>query len=207
MKIPMRLTNMVLVLVATVFIFCNCSKQSVERAGQGAATGAVVGAVGGMVSALVFGGNVGDAAARGAVWGASTGAAAGAMSGAMADSNQKKAAETQKAADLEKLKRELGDDAFNGLAALVECKHEIALAYGRTAAQADNPDFSLAGLWLQILAYADNRQEDQARALFTDLVAKDSKLSSDAQAETEMRGALQKLGDIREEYQLPRVCG
>jgi hypothetical protein len=175
-----------------------------QRAGQGAATGAVVGAVGGMVTALVFGGNVGDAAARGAVYGGSTGAAAGAMSGAVADSNQKKA---QHAADLEALKKRLGDDAYNGLAALVECKHEVAQGYGRTAAQSDNADFALAGLWLQVITFADSRQEDQARALFPDLVEKDSKLSSESQAETEMQTAQQKLMDIRQEYKLPRECG
>ena len=190
-------------LCVTGFVLSACSQQSMQRAGQGAATGAVVGAVGGMVTALVFGGNVGDAAARGAVYGGSTGAAAGAMSGAMADSNQKKA---QQAAELEALRKRLGDDAFNGLAALVECKHEVAQGYGRTAAKSSNPDFSLAGLWLQVLAYADNRQDDQARALFPDLVAKDSKLTSEAQAETEMQGALQKLMDIRQEYKLPRDC-
>ena len=190
--------------ILTLMIFSACSSQTAQRAGQGAAGGAVVGAVGGMVSALVFGGDVGDAAARGAVWGASTGAAAGAISGAVADSNQKKA---QEAAELDALRKRLGDDAFNGLAALVECKHEIAQGFGRTAVGSDNPDFSLAGLWLQVLAYADNRQEDQARALLPNLVEKDSKLSSEAQAESEMQGALKKLMDIRQEYKLPRECG
>jgi hypothetical protein len=126
-----RAINLSILLLATVFIFINCSSQTAQRAGQGAAGGAVVGAVGGMVSALVFGGDVGDAAARGAVWGGATGATAGAMSGAVADSNQKKA---QQAAKLEALKKRLGEDAFNGLAALVECKHEVAQGYGRTAA-------------------------------------------------------------------------
>jgi hypothetical protein len=199
-----RAINLSILLSVTVFIFINCSSQTAQRAGQGAAGGAVVGAVGGMVSALVFGGDVGDAAARGAVWGGATGATAGAMSGAVADSNQKKA---QQAAELEALRKRLGDDAFSGLAALVECKHEVAQGYGRTAAGSDNPDFSLAGLWLQVLAYADNRQDDQARALFPDLVEKDSKLSSESQAETEMQAALQKLKDIRQEYKLPRECG
>jgi hypothetical protein len=199
-----RAINLSILLSVTVFIFINCSSQTAQRAGQGAATGAVVGAVGGMVSALVFGGDVGDAAARGAVWGGSTGAAAGAMSGAVADSNQKKA---QEAAELEAVRKRLGDDAFNGLAALVECKHEIAQGFGRTAAQSSNADFALAGLWLQVIAYVDSRQEDQARALLPDLVEKDSKLSSEAQAESEMQGALKKLGDIRQEYNLPRECG
>ena len=175
-----------------------------QRAGQGAASGAAVGAVGGMVTALVFGGNVGEAAARGAVYGGSTGAAAGAISGAVADSNQKKA---QEAAELEALRKRLGDDAFNGLAALVECKHEVAQGYARTAAKSGNTDFALAGLWLQVITFADSRQEDQARALFPELVEKDSKLSSESQAETEMQAALQKLKDIRQEYKLPKDCG
>ena len=146
---------MVLAIVFALATLPGCSKQTVQRAGQGAATGAVVGAVGGMVSAMVFGGDVGDAAARGAVWGGSTGAAAGAMSGVMADSNQKKA---EQAAELEKLRKQLGDDAFNGLAALAECKHEVAQGYGSTSAKSGNPDYALAGLWLQVLAYADGRQ-------------------------------------------------
>ncbi len=160
-------------LCVTLFVLSACSQQSMQRTGQGATTGAVVGAVGGMVTALVFGGNVGEAAARGAVYGGSTGAAAGAISGAVADGNQKKA---QQAAELEALRKKLGDDAFNGLAALMECKHEIAQGYGRTAAKSDNADFALAGLWLQVITYADNRQEGKARALLPELVEKDDKL-------------------------------
>lgn len=190
-------------LCVTALVFSACSQRSMQQAGRGAATGAAVGAVGGMVTALVFGGNVGEAAARGAVYGGSTGAAAGAISGAVADSNQKKA---QQAAELEALRKRLGDDAFSGLAALVECKHEVAQGYGRTAATSDNPDFALAGLWLQVITFADSRREDQARTLLPDLVEKDSKLSSESQAETEMQAALQKLMDIRQEYKLPKDC-
>ena len=203
-KKPYSLQWIATAVILTLITFPSCSQRSMQRAGQGAASGAVVGAVGGMVSALVFGGDVGEAAARGAVWGGSTGAAAGAMSGAVADSNQKKA---QEAAELEALRKRLGDDTFSGLAALVECKHEVALGFGRTAVKSSNADFSLAGLWLQVLTFADNRQDDQARALFPDLVAKDSKLSSESQAESEMQGALKKLGDIRQEYKLPKECG
>lgn len=198
---------MALAMVIVLANFPACSKQSVERAGQGAATGAVVGAVGGMVSALVFGGDVGDAAARGAVWGGSTGAAAGAISGTMAESNQKKAKQAQQTNEIETLRKKLGEDAFQGLEALAQCKHEVAQGYGRTAAKSDNQDYALAGLWLQVLAYADSRQEEKARALFPDLVSEDSNISSASQAETEMRDALQKLMDIRQEYDLPRVCG
>jgi hypothetical protein len=57
-----------------------------------------------------------------------------------------------------------------------------------------------------VLSYADSRQEDKARAMFGDLVTKDPKISSDAQAEETMRKALQKLMAIREENKLPTVC-
>jgi hypothetical protein len=180
-----------------------CSQRSMERAGQGAVSGAAVGAVGGMVSALVFGGNVGEAAARGAVYGGSTGAAAGAISGAVADSNEKKA---QQAAELETLRKKLGDDAFQGLAALTECKHEIAQGYGRTAAASGNPDYALAGVWLQVLALADSGEVDQARNMFDQLMAKDGDIASASQAEREMQSALKKLMEIRKEYNLPVQC-
>jgi len=203
----MRLKKKQIVVVVSMITpmvlgFVACSGQSGKRAGQGAATGAVVGAAGGMVSALVFGGSVGDAAARGAVWGASTGAVSGAIVGAQEDQTQKK----QRDAAAAKLKQRLGEDAFNGLAALAECKHEVALGYAKTAAGSDNPDFALAGLWLEVLTLADRKQEDKARALFPTLVSKDNRVASDSQAEEGMRKALQGLMNIRAEYNLPRTC-
>lgn len=166
-------------------------------------TGAVVGAAGGMVTALVFGGNVGEAAARGAVWGGTTGAVAGGIHGAQQD--QAKKAQQDKA--IEKLKTDFGEDAFNGLVALTECKHEVALGYARTAAGSENKDHALAGLWIEILTYADSRQEDKARALYPDLVTNDTMISSESQAEETMRKALQRLMDIRGEYNLSKTCG
>jgi hypothetical protein len=197
-----RKTIAMLMAAAIVLAMAACSGQSGKRAGQGAATGAVVGAAGGMVSALVFGGNVGDAAARGAVWGASTGAVSGAIVGAQEDQAKKK----QRDEAVAKLKQRLGEDAFNGLAALAECKHEVALGYAKTAAKSDNQSFALAGLWLEVLTLADQKQEDKARALFPTLVAKDSEVGSDAQAEEGMRKALQGLMNIRAQYNLPRTC-
>jgi hypothetical protein len=172
-------------------------------AGEGATTGAVVGAVGGLVTGLVFGGDPAESAARGAVWGASTGAAAGAMAGSRADQAEKK----QRDAQLERLKAEIGDDAFNGLVALTDCKHEVALGYARTAAQSENDTHALAGLWIGVLTYADRREEDKARELFPNLIAKDAEIGSESQAEETMRKALQRLMDIRAEYNQPRVCG
>ncbi len=180
-----------------------CSSHTASKAGEGAVTGAVVGAAGGMVSAMIFGGDVGEAAARGAAWGGTTGAVAGGIQGAQQD--QAKKAQQEKS--IEKLKTDLGEDAFNGLVALTECKHEVALGYSRTAVGSENKNHALAGLWIEILTYADSREEDKARALFSDLVSKDPKISSEDQAEETMRKALQGLMDVRAEYNLPKVCG
>jgi hypothetical protein len=181
-----------------------CGTQSRRMAGEGAVSGAAVGAVGGMVSALVFGGDVGESAARGAVWGGSTGAAAGAMAGARVDATQKK---TRQKAEIERLKAELGEDGFRGLEALADCKHEVAIAYGRTAARSNNKDYSLAGLWIEVLAFGDQGKTDQAQARLPDLIAKDPDIDSAAQGEETMRKSLQRLQEIRAEYDLPRTCG
>jgi hypothetical protein len=156
-----------------------------------------------MVTALVFGGNVGEAAARGAVWGGTTGAVAGGISGAQ----QEQAKKANQGIAIEKLKNKLGEDAFNGLTALTKCKHEVALGYARTAAKSDDKNYALAGLWVEILAYADSRQENKARELYPDLITYDPKIGSESQAEETLRKAIQRLMDIREEYNLPKTCG
>jgi hypothetical protein len=65
---------------------------------------------------------------------------------------------------------------------------------------------ALAGLWLEILNYADSGQESKARALFPTLVKQDWNIETTTQAETKMREGVTALGDIREKYDLPRVC-
>ena len=192
---------------------CASGSQAAEGAKRGAAVGAASGAVGGLVSALVFGGDPIERAARGAVWGGSTGAVAGAMSGAQADKAQQQrqqAAEQQRQQeqqdDLRLLRQDIGDDAFDGLAALAECRHDEVLPLAMRAVQSKNPNHALAGLWLEVLAYADQREETQARELFPTLVEKDWDLETEADAEAAMRQGLSDLGDIREAYGLPRVC-
>lgn len=197
-----RATVVRLLVVGCVLIISACSSQTGQRAGQGAATGAVAGAAGGVVSALIFGGDVGEAAARGAAWGGSMGAVGGAISGAQQDSAMKKQQEDAVA----KLKLKLGDDAFNGLVALTNCKHDVAISHANTAKSLDNPKFALAGQWLEVLTLADQRQEDKARALFPALIEKDPEIDSEAKAEENMRSALQGLMKIREKYNLPKTC-
>lgn len=179
-----------------------CGEYAAKGAGTGATTGAVSGAVGGLVSALVFGGDAGDAMARGAVYGGAVGATAGAMGGAQVD----KKVEQQRQATAEALSTKIGDDAYDGLAALANCKHDVSLKQASLARQSDNPNFSLAGLWLEVLSYADQGNEARARELFPEVVTRDWNIKTEAEAEADMRQTLAKLMDIREQYNMPRVC-
>jgi len=191
-----------LLVIGVVLMISACSNQTGQRAAQGGTMGAVAGAAGGMVSALIFGGNVGEAAARGAAWGATTGAVGGAIVGSQQDSAIKKQQEDAAA----KLKLKLGDEAFDGLTALAKCKHAVAASHANNAKNLDNPEYALAGQWLEILTLADQRQEDKARALFPEVIAKDPRVGSEAQAEEGMRKALQGLMKIRAEHNLPQTC-
>ena len=191
-------------LLALTVMTSGCASDSAAARGaaSGAGTGAVSGAVGGVFGALVFGGNPADAAARGAVYGGAVGATAGAMSGAAADER----AAQQQEAGLAQLRERIGDDAFGGLEALAECRYDVSLKQAAKAQQSSNPNYALAGLWLEVLSYADARQEDKARALFPKVVEKDWNVDSEAKAEEEMRQALNGLMDAREKNNLPRVC-
>lgn len=181
---------------------CDGDSNTAQGAGRGAVTGSVSGAVGGLVGSLVFGGNVAESAARGAVYGGAVGATAGAMAGSQADAR----VAGEDAQKLAELRKNIGDDAFAGLEALAECRHDVAIVQAGAAQRSENPNYALAGLWLEVLSHADRRDEAKARALFPTVVERDWDVKSEAQAEEEMRDALAKLMDIRERYGLPRIC-
>lgn len=196
---------------AVVVIFgalAGCSSQSNASKGaqQGATTGAVAGAVSGMVGSLIFGGNVVESGVKGAVYGGTAGAVAGGMSGSQRDKAQAQAKTEQQQRDLEATREKLGEDGFNGTVALAECKHDVAVAYAKTAMKSGNSDYELVGLWLEVLTEADRRDEAKARAMFPDIVAADPEVVSEAEAEAQMRTGLQELMRIRGEYGLPEVC-
>jgi hypothetical protein len=181
---------------------CASDSYTAKGAARGAGSGAVAGAVGGLVSALVFGGDPVESAARGAVYAGAAGAAAGAMAGSQVD----KQVQQQNEARLAMLRKEIGDDAFGGLEALADCQHNVSLLQAAKARQSKNPNYALAGLWLEVLNYGDQRDEAKARSLFPTLVEKDWDIKSESQAEDMMRKSLNALMDIRQEYNLPRVC-
>jgi hypothetical protein len=193
-------TGLAIALLAAMV--AGCETYAGKGAAEGAGTGAIAGAVGGAVTALVFGGDPVEAATRSAVWGASAGAATGAIAGSQVD----KKVEQQQEAKFAKLRDEIGDENFTGLEALADCNHEQSLRAGAKGRQSKNPNFALAGLWLEILSYADKGQESKARDLFPTLVKQDWNIDSTAQAETKMREGTTALGNVREEYGRPRVC-
>lgn len=189
-------------------LFClipigGCSQKSRQGAGKGAAIGGAAGAVGGIVSALVFGRDVGEAAARGAVWAASTGAVTGGIAGAQANSAEEQKA---KAACTASLKKELGDDAYNGLVALAECKYEVALGCARSSAQSKNNHYVLAGLWLEVLTEAERKQPEKARTLFPEIIKRDEKIKTEQEAEDFMKEAKAKLQTVRDDFYLKGSC-
>jgi hypothetical protein len=181
---------------------CASDSYTAKGAGKGATTGAVSGAVGGLVSALVFGGDPVERAARGAVYGGAVGATAGAMAGSQVDRQIKQ----QREAELAMLRKEVGNDAFEGLEALADCRHDVSLRQAANAQQSKNPNYALAGLWLEVLNYGDKGDEAKARSLFPTLVEKDWDIKSEANAEDIMHKALNELMNIRQEYKMPRVC-
>ena len=110
--------------------------------------------------------------------------------GARVDAAQNKALQE---GELKRLRSELGEDGFKGLEALADCKHEVAIAYALTASRSSNEDYSLAGLWIEVLALGDRGDIKQACALFPDLVSRDPEISSDTQAGETMRKPLLQL--------------
>jgi hypothetical protein len=186
---------------------CASGSYASKGAAKGAKTGAVAGAVGGMVTALVFGGDVVEAGARGAVYGGTTGAVVGGMAGSDADKAALKQQEAERDAQLAQLKESIGADAYSGIEALTDCKHEVAIANAREASNSSNSDYALAGIWVEVLAEADRQRVPQARTLFPELIKYDPEIDTEADAEMLLNQALKELQAIRVEYDLPATCG
>ena len=191
-----------IIILSTMLLISSCGEHATKGAGEGATVGAASGAVGGLVSALVFGGDPVEAAARGAVYGGAVGATAGAISGSKVDAK----IEEQRNAKAEKIRAEIGDDAFKGLSALVTCDHQDALQDAVKAKQSNNPNFTVSGYWLEVLSYADQGNNDKTRELIPGVVEKDWDTNSETEARTSLLQLQDELMAIREEYKLPKKC-
>jgi len=191
-----------IIVLSMSLLITACGEHAAKGAGEGATVGAASGAVGGLVSALVFGGDPVEAAARGAVYGGSVGATAGAISGSKVDAK----IEEQRNARAEKIRAKIGDDAFRGLSALVTCDHQDALQDAVKAKQSTNPNFAVAGYWLEVLSYADQGSSEKTKELIPGVVEKDWETSGETEARTNLLQLQDKLMTVREEYKLPKKC-
>lgn len=227
-------TSFILVTLCVHMSACAGDSYAAKGATKGAVSGAAAGAVGGLISALVFGGDPLDRAARGAVYGGATGAVVGGISGSQVDKQVKAQAEANARAqteaqaqaltqnqgqaqgqgqssatqdeELEALRLEIGDDAFIGLSSLADCDHEETMNRAKKARKSKNPNYRLAGLWLETLSYADRHKKKRLRKIVPDIVKEDWDVNNKAEAEAAIRQASADLTEIRREYNLPLVC-
>jgi hypothetical protein len=183
-------------------LFTGCGEYAAKGAGEGAAVGGASGAVSGLVGALVFGGDPVEAAARGAVYGSAAGATAGAIGGSQVD----KQIQQQRDARAEKIRAEIGDDAFHGLSALITCDHQDALSFADKAKQSSNPNYALSGYWLELLSYADMGDSSKTADLIPVVTEKDWNVSDASTANKNLLELQSQLMAIREEYKRPKQC-
>lgn len=177
-----------------------------QGAVHGAARGAVAAAAGGLISSLIFDGDPGEGALRGAAVGATVGGVSGVITGSQEVKAQRDRQYTAREREIEQYRRDIGDDAFNGVVALAECKHEVAIAYANTASQSINSNHALSGLWLKALTYADQGNDTAARAMYPQIIRWDRAVDSEVKTEDTLEKALQELMQIRAHYRLPQIC-
>jgi hypothetical protein len=177
-----------------------------EGAIRGAGSGALAGAASGLLTSLVWGGDPGYHMARGATAGATIGAIGGAVQGSAQASQDRARDDAQLQQDIEHFRRDIGNDAFDGVVALVECKYEVAMANARVAAQSKNSNHALAGLWLEALAYTDQNDTASIQNVIPEIVRWDRGADNAQQVDEQLRLTYSELLDIRGEFQLPRSC-
>lgn len=177
-----------------------------EGAVRGAASGALAGAASGLVTSLIWGGDPADHMARGMTAGATVGAIGGAVDGSARAKRSRDNEAARRQSEIEQFRRDIGDDAFNAVEALAECKFEVAVANANVASQSRNSNHALAGLWIKALTYADQGNETATRNLYPEIIRWDRDIDSNDDAEQALRDALRELKSIRSEFHLPPSC-
>jgi hypothetical protein len=193
------------IVLALVSVCLGCAGAG-EGAMKGAAGGALAGAASGLVSSLIWGGDPAYHMARGATYGATVGAVGGAIEGSSRAKAENQNQALQEQRELDQIRRDIGDDSFDAIVALAECKHEVAIASARVGAESKNGNHALAGLWVQALTYADQGDQAKVEAVAPEIVRWDREVENESQFDIELIGALEDLKDIRSEYALPRTC-
>lgn len=139
---------------------------------------AAIGAVGAIVSSLVFPDDAGDAAPQ----------------------------NDAQPANEDQLKESLGEKAVRSLEALTHCKHDVAFTYAREASASSNPDYELAGLWLEALTEADRKNWFEAKAYFPKIRNNDQDIQSQADFDAALSKASKEISGARQEYGSGKSC-
>jgi hypothetical protein len=195
-----------------LFLLCLVSILTVSCAGagkgavKGAGAGALAGAASGLVTSLIWGGDPGYHMARGATAGATIGAIGGAVEGSARAREKADREAAKKQRDIDQLRRDIGDDAFNAAEAMADCKHAVAIANADVAIQSRNANHALAGLWIKALTYADQGNSSAAQDVFPEIIRWDRDVESAEQAGEIVHEALGQLKVIRSEFHLPQTC-
>lgn len=177
-----------------------------EGAVKGAGAGALAGAAGGLVQAMIWGGDAGEYMARGATAGATVGAIGGAVEGSSRAKAEKEYQARQEQQELDQIRRDIGNDAFDAIVALVDCEQEVAIANARVAARSTNSNHALAGLWIQALTFAERGDEAGLQAIAPEIIRWDRQINDQTEFDRELKDAYQGLVDLRAEYVLPLHC-
>jgi len=178
-----------------------------EGALKGAAGGALAGAASGLISSLIWGGDAGEYMARGAATGATVGAIGGAIEGSSRTRAEKERQAAREQRELDQFRRDIGNDAYAGIVALVDCKHTVAVANAQVAAGSRNGNHALAGLWVQALTHADQGDVSALSDVTPEIIRWDRNIANTSQFDSELRKAHDDLMEIRSDYMLPQSCG
>lgn len=194
------------IVLAVALLVAACAGAG-EGAAKGAAGGALAGAASGLVTALVWGGDPGEHMARGATAGATLGAIGGAVEGSSRARAEKQREAFREQDRIEQFRRDIGDDAFDAVVALAECRQEVAVANARVAANSTNSNHALAGLWVQALTFEDQGDQDALDAIMPEIIRWDRGVDDAEQFGRDLASAYRDLVNIRAEYSLPLSCG
>jgi hypothetical protein len=177
-----------------------------EGAIKGAAGGALAGAASGLISSLVWGGDPGEYMARGATAGATVGAIGGAIDGSGQARAKKENQAAQEQRELDQFRHDIGNDAYEGVVSLVDCKHSVALANAEVAEGSRNGNHALAGLWLRALTLSDQQNKAGLDEVALEIIRWDRNIANTAQFENELNQSHSDLMSIRADYGKPRTC-
>jgi hypothetical protein len=194
------------IIIPLVAVFVAGCAGAGEGAVKGAAGGALAGAASGLLTALVWGGDAGEHMVRGAQVGATVGAVGGAIEGSSKARAEKDYEAAQEQRELDQFRHDIGDDAYDGVVALVDCNHAVAIANAQVAAESTNSNHALAGLWLEALSFADQNDVSGLDTVSAEIVRWDREISDATQFKSSLETAYNDLLDIRSDNHLARTC-